>query len=178
MRLLKLGKTTAILMALGLSTLSLADDKSLLDRAYQDEWKAKSRYEAVLTLFGSMRPFSMLTQAESRHLALLEESYRVKGLIAPRLLKLDQKTYQSAKDACTDSLLAEKANVALYDELLTETSDENLVHVFSILRDASLNRHIPALERCQSGCPMNNNTACPGLGRGPGKGRGQRASGA
>lgn len=54
----------------------------------------------------------------------------------------------SVQEACQTGVEAEMANAAIYDELLESVTEPGMVKVFERLRAASLDRHLPAFERC------------------------------
>ena len=144
------------LLILSLATVSLlatADVSPLLDVAYVDEVQAKNRYEAACSQFGNIRPFIMLRQAEERHMALLQAAFSKYGLPLPAANGAKNPAFTSIEDACSQSITAEKDNVAMYDDLMSQTKDPYLLETFATLRSASLERHIPALQRCLTTCP-------------------------
>lgn len=125
-----------------------SDVKSALDAAYSHEFTMSIRYSSVLTQFGEIRPFSNLFQAEERHMAILSQQYQRLGLDLPTVPRVALRGYSSILEACVVSLDDEYESVALYDRLLVETTDPQLIDAFKYLRSASVDRHIPALRRC------------------------------
>lgn len=125
--------------------------QSALDEAINDEYKALSTYEAVISEFGMVRPFSMIRGAEEQHIASLKAIYDKYGLEAPENTWLTKITSpETLQEACQIGVDAEIANAALYkDELLPKVSGyEDIVSVFTNLMKASQEKHLPAFERC------------------------------
>jgi hypothetical protein len=52
------------------------------------------------------------------------------------------------RDACVSAVQGEIDNVALYDKLLASTRRPDILAVYHALRAASLDRHLPAFQRC------------------------------
>lgn len=138
--------------------------KAALLAALDDEYRAESTYQADLTKFGDVRPFSNIILAEQRHQQMVKDELSRRGwtfgsnpytgkIAAPATLL----------DACQIGVQAEIDNIALYDRLLPTIDDSAIRDVLSRLQWASRENHLPAFERCvaRGGTP----------GRGPG-GRG------
>ena len=128
-----------------------ADVQKALDEAINDEYKALSVYEAVITKFGAVRPFSMIKGAEEQHIASLKAVYDKYGLEVPENTWPSKITAPvSLQEACQVGVDAEIANAALYkDELLPAVQEhEDIVAVFTNLMNASEQKHLPAFDRC------------------------------
>jgi hypothetical protein len=127
------------------------DVQKALDEAINDEYKALSTYEAVVTKFGMVRPFSMIMGAEKQHIASLETIYDKYGLEVPENTWSDKVTTPATlQEACQIGVEAEIANAALYkEELLPATKNhEDITAVFVNLMNASEQKHLPAFEKC------------------------------
>jgi len=113
----------------------------------EGEYAALASYQAVIDEFGDVEPYATIMEAEARHAdALLRQLERM-GVEVP------ENPYLGLLEAPTDLTTAaeawavgEIANVELYDELIAQASDENLIRVFENLRRASLEEHLPAFE--------------------------------
>ena len=117
------------------------------------EYAARAEYEAILDKFGSdVLPYAHIIQAEAKHIAALEQQCRTFGIQVPEDEYLGKiKAPESLADAAQAGILAEEANVTMYDELLKVVqSYPNLVQVFSRLRSASANHHLPALRAAEA----------------------------
>ena len=125
--------------------------KDALDEAINDEYKALSTYEAVISKLGSVRPFSMIKGAEEQHIASLKAIYDKYGLAAPKNTLSGKITSPTTlKEACQTGVEAEIANASLYrDKLLPAVKDyEDIVNVFTNLMNASQEKHLAAFEKC------------------------------
>lgn len=143
-------RSFVMLTALHASTLFAATDlKTALDTAYKDEYEAFVRYQSAIQLFGDRRPFQNLVGAEKRHMDELAQLYASFGWSPPQIT-LPLMTFSSVQEACRVSLIAEQENVELYDRLLQDRVEPAVRATFLRLRDASAERHIPALTRCGS----------------------------
>lgn len=123
----------------------------VLDEAINDEYKALSTYEAVIAKFGAVRPFSMIKGAEEQHIASLKAIYDKYGLKVPSNAWASKVSVPvTLQEACQVGVEAEVANAALYeDELLPVVKEyEDITLVFENLMNASLQKHLPAFERC------------------------------
>lgn len=142
-------KKLLIPLLFSLSAVASAPHQDALLRALDDEYKAKAIYQQVMNDFGQIRPFSRIIQSEQRHIdALLPllNRYGVQVPANPYLGKVG--FYNSVKEACLAGVQAEIDNVALYDEIEAMVSQQDILEVFSNLRWASQERHLPAFERC------------------------------
>ena len=113
----------------------------------EGEYAAAASYEAVLDEFGDVEPYATIYEAELRHAdALIRQLERLGeevpenpytgNIAAPADL-------QAAAEAWADG---EVANVELYDFLIAQTDDEQLIKVLENLRAASADSHLPAFE--------------------------------
>lgn len=93
-------------------------------------------------------PFARLEGAEERHAELLSQLLRSHGHTPSAPASELPPDAATLGDACAISLEAERANVALYDELLAAGPPDDVRCVYQHLRGLSAERHIPALERC------------------------------
>ena len=70
-------------------------------------------------------------------------------LFSDALQKLPQwQRRQSADDTCGIAGQAEIENADLYDELFVKVDNQDITEVFTSLRDASREKHLPAFEKC------------------------------
>lgn len=123
----------------------------ILNRAIDDEYKALSTYEAVISQFGSVRPFSMIIRAEEQHISSLKSIYDKYGLQVPENKWTGNVSIpDTLQQACQIGVDAEIANAALYrEELLPAvTKYEDISQVFTNLMNASQQKHLPAFDRC------------------------------
>ncbi|XOU95003.1 MAG: ferritin-like domain-containing protein [Candidatus Kerfeldbacteria bacterium] len=123
-----------------------------LDKAIDDEYKARATYEAVIAEYGSVRPFSMIIRAEEQHISSLKAIYDKYGATIPAdPYDVSALTVPvTITDSCQLGVEAEIANAALYsDELLPAVTDyEDITTIFTSLMNASDDKHLPAFDKC------------------------------
>ncbi len=129
------------------------DIKAMLDAAVQDEYRALTTLQRMIEDFGDVRPFSNIVQAEGWHMQALARLYRRYGwkLPANEWKKEDVPAYASVQRACEAGALAERENAALYERFLALDLPADVRLVFENLQQASLEKHLPAFERCAQG---------------------------
>lgn len=143
-----------------------AAEINALHEALDDEYQAWSIYDQVIRDFGDVRPFINIRDAEARHIEALSRLFFRYGVPMPEnpwFSKVER--YDSVQAACEASVAAEIANGDLYDRLFKTELRPAIVSVLRNLQEASLERHLPAFQRCAQGGT--------GQGRGQGAGRGQ-----
>lgn len=143
--------------------------KQVLTEAIHDEFKSRAMYRCVIDKFGEIRPFSNIVQAEGRHVAALLALFAKYQLAVP---DDDWDTRVTAPDsihaACQAAVSAEIENAAMYDRLLEQVAHYPDIHqVLTRLRSASVERHLPAFQRCVARHNTSNNLGLGqrGLGR-------------
>ncbi|MDP8222974.1 MAG: DUF2202 domain-containing protein [Candidatus Lernaella stagnicola] len=183
--LVTLSITAAIMLALMMvPQSSTAQGKPSLDQKTQDalaasindEYKAQALYAKIMEKFGPQRPFANIIQGESRHIEMLKPLFTRYGVEVPAddwASKLEAPG--TMLEACKEGVTAEKENVAMYDGFLSFVKENDIREVFTYLRDASQNNHLPAFERCVArGGEMGPGR---GMGRGQKDGMGQGRGG-
>lgn len=155
--------TTAAAIAASATTLAHAADlsdtaKVAVLRALDDEYHAGAVYAATLAAFGDVRPFSNIIEAERKHQAALADLLEGYGVPVPANAYLTGEKPlgplpASLQEVCEIGAAAEVENARLYDEDLMPAAADyaDIVAVFTNLRDASVNNHLPAFQRCASG---------------------------
>jgi hypothetical protein len=124
-------------------------EASALRTALADEYAAKALYEQAMADLGSVRPLTSIERAEEQHIAALERLFSAYGLEIPaEPVDGQDLTFATLADACATGVSVETANAALYDGLLAQVDNPDLVRVFTALQSASQTRHLPALEAC------------------------------
>lgn len=111
------------------------------------EYHALASYAAVIEEFGPVQPYSAIKATEERHINALSRQLERFGVDVPA------NPYLGEIDAPPDLVTAanawaedEVANVAMYDDLLSQVTDPGLKRVFTNLRRASLEAHLPLFE--------------------------------
>jgi hypothetical protein len=127
-----------------------ATEIEALNLALDDEYHAFAVYASVIDTFGEVEPFVEILSSEQRHINALTNQLVKLGVQVPanRWIGTIQ-TFDSLKKACQAAVTAEVANANLYDQLFNMTDDPNLTRVFTNLRNASLNSHLPKFQECQ-----------------------------
>jgi hypothetical protein len=124
---------------------------AILLEAIQDEYRAEAVYAGVIEDFGQVAPFSNIIDAETRHSEAIARLYESRGWSVPDnpwTVSMVPR-FEELGAACEAGVVAEVANVAVYDELAARaTLPPDVATVFSSNRAASLERHLPAFERC------------------------------
>jgi hypothetical protein len=130
--------------------LSSAEEDALLD-AINEEYLARDTYQFVLAKLGSITPFSSIALSEQQHVDALAALFKKYGLAMPSDPGLAANpNFIDRRGACQIGVDAELHDIALYDDLLASGGIEHadLIQVFTNLRAASLNNHLPAFDRC------------------------------
>lgn len=124
-------------------------EKEALTRAILEEYGAFNLYQSIIDQFGSVVPFAQIVRSEQQHinaLTRLAVKYGVEVPANPGLTDAPQ--FATLADACEAGAAAEIADAALYDELSPLVAHTDILQVFSNLKSASLNSHLPAFEAC------------------------------
>lgn len=147
--------------------------KEAILTALDDERAAEAFYLAVMEEHGDVAPFDRIAEAEAQHQAALLNLCAAYGIAVPvNPYDPNEITVSGIlAECCQEAVAAEEANVAMFNGYLTDlVLPWNVRQVFTNLRDAALNNHLPAFQRCADGdCPD-----CPNDGSGPRPGRGPR----
>jgi len=150
----------ALFLLAGLLTASATGFAQTLDEQTQqaliaaltDEYTAKATYQKVIDTFGDVRPFSSIIQAEQTHIDLLLPLFEKYGVPVPEENQYaDAPEFATLQDALKAGVDAEIVNAKLYDDLLATVKEADILAVFTRLRDASQENHLPAFERALDG---------------------------
>lgn len=119
--------------------------------ALNDEYHATAVYSQVLADFGQIRPFTSIVRSEEQHAAALIALFDAYQVPVPENLWLGRVSgYADVAQACQVGVEAEVLNGGLYDELNYSTDRTDILEVYASLQRASLEKHLPAFERCAS----------------------------
>ncbi len=123
-----------------------------LNDALDDEYLSHETYQQVIRDLGEVRPFSNIVEAEQRHIDALLALFE-KYAVAPPANRWAGRVprFDSVQAACMAGVKAEMDNMAVYDRVFKTTAREDILAVYSALRAASQDRHLPAFERCARG---------------------------
>ncbi len=117
--------------------------------ALDDEYRAWSVYDGVIAKLGAVRPFVNIQRAEENHISALTSLLERAGIdVPPNEWPGSVPTFDSLGEACAAGVQAEVENADLYDGLLKMVDNPEVIRVFTALQQASLTKHLPALERC------------------------------
>jgi hypothetical protein len=122
-----------------------------LTEALQDEYKSRATYRKVIEKFGPVRPFVNIVEAEGRHVDALIALFDKYKIPVPEDRWFESITVpDSLEKACLNAVADEKANMAMYDQLIVASPEPDIRRVLENLQSASRDRHLPAFERNSS----------------------------
>ncbi len=120
-----------------------------LHTALDFEYQAFATYQGVIDSLGEISLFVEIAHSEQNHIAALVNQFEKHGIPVPENTWLGRvPTYASQEQACQAGAALEIADGDLYDQLLAMTDNPALIQVFTHLRQASLESHLPAFEAC------------------------------
>lgn len=123
------------------------------------EYAAAASYQAVLDEFGPVEPYKTIKAAEERHIDALIRQLQRYGIDVPANPYLGQlEAPADLETAAREWAVGEIANVEMYDDLIAQADDRQLIRVLENLRRASLESHLPAFEAAAE----NGGTLDPG----------------
>ncbi len=127
-----------------------ATEIDALNRVLQDEYHAEAVYAQVVADFDDAVLFAHIQQAETRHAAAVERLFARYNLQLPenQWAGVDFPAFENIEAACAAGVEAESDNAGLYDWALSNTTKRDLTNVFTNLKTASLESHLPAFEAC------------------------------
>ena len=113
----------------------------------ESEFATHALYSAILKKFGDVQPYANIREAETRHIQALKRQFGKYGIAIPEDKFAGKVTPpETLLQAAKDGIVAEK-NVALYDGYLSVVKNyPDLTMVFTNLRSASLQAHLPAFQ--------------------------------
>ncbi len=110
----------------------------------EGEYAAYAMYSAVIDEFGSVEPYVSIREAEGRHIEALIRQLSRYGVVVPENPYLGNVLAPSDLQTAAEAwAVGEVENVEMYDELLSQTTDSNLIKVFTNLRASSNDKHLP-----------------------------------
>ena len=173
----------AALGALGAAQAQLSDQakEAILEALLgpEGEYAAYAMYTAVIEKFGAVEPYVSIREAEARHIEALKRLLDRYGVPYP-----EENPYlgkvpapESLEAAARAWAEGEVKNIEMYDRLLPLVRDyPEVVRVFTNLRRASLEKHLPAFQAAAEAGGTLTKAAMEKLGgghRGPGHGKGR-----
>ena len=165
-------------------------EKDALTTSLQEEYLARDVYTAVIATFGNIRPFTTIVKSEEQHIAALTALFTKYQLAVPADTQAARTSTLMAgvttvQDALKLGITVEKEDIALYDGLVKNVDNQDILQVFGNLETASTKNHLVAFETVLAGgtgagqgTGRGNNGAVQGTGRGNnGAGQGMRGNG-
>lgn len=142
----------------------------------EGEYAAYASYAAVLDAYGEVEPYATIAVAELRHIEALERLLDKYGIDYPKTNPY-LGTIEAPADLATAAAAwadGEVANVALYDDILPVVAGySDITRVFTSLRTASQDAHLPAFQRAAENGGTLASGPATGLGASiPRQGRG------
>lgn len=123
-------------------------ERAVLNSALIDEYQSEGLYADALARFGTNRRFENLQAAEGRHAAAILALFDRYGVSAPSRDELERAALPNTlKETIELAIQLESDQGPLYDRLLRSVEKPDIRGVFERLREVSLSRHLPALQR-------------------------------
>jgi hypothetical protein len=149
-------------------------EKDALTTSLQEEYLARDVYTAVIAKLGSIRPFTTIVKSEEQHIAALTALFTKYQLTVPADAQAARTTSLMAgvttvQDALKLGVTVEKEDIALYDGLVKNVDNQDILQVFGNLETASTKSHLAAFENVLAGGT--------GIGQGTGRGAAQGSRG-
>lgn len=120
--------------------------------ALDRECLAWTLYLRIQQELGPGTPFDNIAAAEEQHVGSLAALYAKRDLPVPACPftpdAVEVPDFASLAEACAFAAAGETALLALYDGLLQPELPQDAATVFSNLRAATADHHLPAFERC------------------------------
>jgi rubrerythrin len=130
--------------------------------ALEDEYRARASYRKVIEAFGPVRPFVNIVEAENRHAKALLALFERFDVEPPQDTWPGRvKAPNTLIEACHAGVEGEIENEAMYERLIAQTTDPQVLAVMRRLQRASQERHLPAFRRC-----LERETSGGGRGKG------------
>jgi hypothetical protein len=126
------------------------EETEFLISAYKDECRDKYFFKKAYEKFPDASAFAKIMNSEQNHMSALESVFNKYDIETPKNLDFSDIVMPSNSDeACALGLKYEKENVEMYKKFLLSVTNNFLKTVFEDLRDITINRNIPALEKCK-----------------------------
>ena len=121
--------------------------EKMLKYAIEDEFLARSEYEAVMGKYGQVKPFINIITAEEKHISMLKDLYSKYNYKVPEDKSKDHIIIpQNLNDSFKAGVNAEIDNIAMYEKFLKQELPSDIKEVFVKLRDGSKS-HLSSFEK-------------------------------
>lgn len=108
------------------------------------EYIAAATYASIIEEYGVVEPYASILAAEERHISALSRQLVRLGVFVPENPYLGKiEAPSDLVTAANEEANAETVNAAMYDTLISQSSDANLIRVFTNLQRASAESHLP-----------------------------------
>ena len=124
-------------------------DEQILQIAIYDEFKAYETYSKIIETFGNINPFINIKESEAVHYSMLiklAEKYSVEVPINDWKDKIEIPNNLIECYELGDA--AEIENIAMYNNLLINSTKSDITDALFRLQAASFNNHLPAFRSC------------------------------
>ena len=121
----------------------------ILRIAVYDEFKAYETYTKIIEKFGLVQPFVNIKEAEAIHYAALiqlMQKYNIEVPINNWASRIE--IPNTLIECCEMGVAGEINNIAMYNNLLQYTQEEDIKDVLFRLQAASFNNHLPTFRNC------------------------------
>lgn len=124
--------------------------EEMLGYAIEDEYMAKAEYDALMSEYGQIRPFSNIVKAEETHIRALVPLFEAYGYELPINDAADRIVLpETLEEIYAIGVEAEIKNIEMYEKFLEEDLPDDVASVFERLMKASEN-HLKAFEKADS----------------------------
>ncbi|MGJ0354110.1 ferritin-like domain-containing protein [Aliarcobacter cryaerophilus] len=124
-------------------------DEQILQIAIYDEFKAYETYSKIIETFGNINPFINIKESEAVHYSMLiklAEKYSVEVPINDWKDKIE--IPNNIIECYELGVAAEIENIAMYNNLLINSTKSDITDALFRLQAASFNNHLPAFRSC------------------------------
>lgn len=130
---------------------ALANDDASIEQmliyAIQDEYAARAEYEYLIEELGAGAPFTNIIKAEVTHIEMLVPLFSAYELEVPEDTSSEHLLpAKTITEALETGVIAEINNIDMYNLFLEQDLPDDIIEVFTSLRDASEN-HLQAFQR-------------------------------
>lgn len=120
--------------------------EDMLTYALIDEYTAQATYQAIIDTYGEVRPFTNIVLAEQTHIDLLLPLFETYGIEVPVNDIVVTEIPDSIASALATGVVAETANIELYQAFLAQDLPDDVATVFQTLINASTH-HLAAFSK-------------------------------
>lgn len=124
-------------------------DEQILQIAIYDEFKAYETYSKIIESFGNINPFINIKESEAVHYSMLIKLAEKYGVEVPINDWKDKIEIPNNLIECYElGVAGEIENIAMYNNLLTNSTKSDITDILFRLQAASFNNHLPAFRSC------------------------------